>query len=257
MDDKLNKLDISDLFRRDGFLGGIRVKSHSEADFIRSEWDRLEVNENVRSAGYSTTHSRHLDQRFVWELAADSAILDLVQQLIGPNIMLFGTRFFCKYGPDNNFHVQWHQDLDSWGLEPPLALTVWYAIDASDEENGCMQVIPGSHGTGLRSHDTRAPVDGNLLGRGQRLHLDVTEARSARPVILCPGEISIHHGALLHASMPNRSARRRCGLAIRYVPTHVRQCPELTKSPPSRAILVRGVDEEKHFGVHPRPFTND
>jgi ectoine hydroxylase-related dioxygenase (phytanoyl-CoA dioxygenase family) len=117
-----------------------------------------------------------------------------------------------------------------------------------------MQVIPGSHRDGLREHDTDNPEVGNLLGRGQRLALDGAERTAAQAVPLDAGEISIHHGALLHASLSNGSASRRCGLAIRYVPTYVRQDASLAKSPPSEAILVRGVDEEGHFGTHRRPF---
>jgi ectoine hydroxylase-related dioxygenase (phytanoyl-CoA dioxygenase family) len=190
----------------------------------------------------------------VWDLATAPAILDCVEPLVGPDILLFGSRFFCKYGPDTSHRVSWHQDLDSWGLEPPVAVTVWYAIDRSDEENGCMQVIPGSHrGAPLRKHRTGAD-EGNMLGRGQHLRLDGQEVASARPVVLDPGEISIHDGALMHASMPNATDRRRCGLAIRYVPCHVRQRADLAKSPLSAAILVRGQDRQRHFGRHPRPF---
>jgi non-heme Fe2+,alpha-ketoglutarate-dependent halogenase len=242
-------------FEEDGVVSGIRVRTAGEAEAIRASWNELEAAEDMRRNGYSTVHSRHLDQRFVWDLASDPVILQHVAALMGPDILLFGTRFFCKYGPDTGYHVSWHQDLDSWGLLPPVALTVWYAIDRSDEENGCVQVIPGSHRDGLREHDTQQPEGGNLLGRGQRLGLAETEQRKARPIILEAGEMSIHHGALVHASLANRSARRRCGLAIRYVPTYVRQIADLAKSPPAQAILVHGVDRERHFGVHPRPFS--
>lgn len=241
-------------FRRDGYLTGIRVKSRADAAAVRGAWEAFEAQEGFEAAGYSTEHSRHLDRQWVWDLAVDEGILDIVESLIGPDILLFGTRFFCKYGPDYNYRVSWHQDIDSWGLEPPVALTVWYAIDRSDEENGCMQVIPGSHRAALREHDTTTLEDGNLLGRGQHLVVDSAEAARARSIVLEPGEISVHDAAVVHASVPNGSTRRRCGLAIRYVPTHVRQVRELAKSPLSKAILVRGHDEQRHFGVHPQPF---
>jgi ectoine hydroxylase-related dioxygenase (phytanoyl-CoA dioxygenase family) len=244
--------DFVESFHAQGFVSGIRVKDQQGADVIRAHWDALEVAEDLRASGYSTTHSRHLDQRFVWELACDPKILDPVEALIGENVLLFGTRFFCKYGDSGQHRVSWHQDLDSWALTPPVALTVWYAIDDSAEHNGCMQVIPGSHRAELRQHDTSAD-DGNILGRGQHLHLSAEEEASAVPVVLEAGEISIHDGALLHASLPNRSSRRRCGLAIRYVPAHVRQHADLAKSPPSKAILVRGRDHAKNFGVNLAP----
>ncbi|KAA9381409.1 phytanoyl-CoA dioxygenase family protein [Microbispora cellulosiformans] len=244
--------DFVESFRVQGFVSGIRVRDRQGADAVRECWDALEAAEDLPANGYSTTHSRHLDQRFVWDLACDPKILDPVEALIGENILLFGTRFFCKYGDSGRHRVSWHQDLDSWALTPPVAVTVWYAVDDSTEQNGCMQVIPGSHRAELRRHDTTAD-NGNILGRGQHLHLTEEEKASAVPVVLNAGEISIHDGALLHASMPNLSNRRRCGLAIRYVPAHVRQHADLAKSPPSKAILVRGCDRVKNFGVNHAP----
>jgi non-haem Fe2+, alpha-ketoglutarate-dependent halogenase len=241
-------------FRDRGFVGPIRVKEPAAAARIRERWDELEHAEKLRAGGYTTTHSRHLDQRFVWDLATDTAILDAVETLIGADILLFGSRFFCKYGEDGEHRVSWHQDLDSWALVPPVAVTVWYAVDRSDEENGCMRVIPRSHRWPLRAHDTTGD-HGNMLGRGQHLDLTEQETATAVPVVLDPGEISIHDGALVHASAANTSRRRRCGLAIRYVPSHVRQRPDLAKSPPSKAILVRGHDGEKNFGDNPPPFS--
>ncbi|MEU6743659.1 phytanoyl-CoA dioxygenase family protein [Streptosporangium sandarakinum] len=243
-----------DSFHTRGFIPRIKVKDEAEAEKVRQEWNALETREGLRGEAYSTTHSRHLDQRFVWELVRDPAILDAVEPLIGPDILLFGTRFFCKYGGDRHHRVSWHQDLDSWGLEPPIALTVWYAVDESDEGNGCMLVLPGSHRGRLREHDTSADA-GNMLGRGQHLDLGEKEVAAAVPIVLAPGEISIHDGALVHASMPNESARRRCGLAIRYVPTRVRQRADLAKSPLSKAVLVRGRDDAMNFGANPPPFT--
>ena len=239
-------------FQALGFVKGIDVHSAASAADVCSAWNELEAAEGLRDQGYSTAHSRHLDQRFVWELAVNSTILDSVESLIGPDILLFGTRFFCKYGPYGGHRVSWHQDLDSWGLVPPTALTVWYAIDDSDEWNGCMQVIPGSHRSGLRNHLTSSD-EGSMLGRGQHLELSPAESANAVPVVLKAGQISIHDGGLLHASMANRSTRRRCGLAIRYVPSHVRQDATLAHSPLAKAILVRGEDRARNFGANPVP----
>lgn len=91
--------EFAEEFQRQGFVEGIRVRDCGAADLVRAQWDELEPEEDVQAAGYSTMHSRHLDRRFVWNLATDPAILDHVEQQIGPDILLFGTRFFCKYGP--------------------------------------------------------------------------------------------------------------------------------------------------------------
>jgi ectoine hydroxylase-related dioxygenase (phytanoyl-CoA dioxygenase family) len=174
--------------------------------------------------------------------------------MIGPNILLFGSRFFCKYGPDEKF-VSWHQDVypETWGLEPPVEVTVWYAIDDCDRENGCMYMIPGSHLRGIKEHRPSGRP-GNLLRLDQEVEVSEQDRASSVEVTLRSGEVSFHHGATLHSSGPNHSSRRRCGLALRYVPTYVRQQPKRSDQPRARAILVRGVDDEKHFGDNPWPF---
>src|SRR5207248_1920795 len=134
-----------------------------------------------------------------------------------------------------------------WGLEPPCALTVWYAVDDSDRENGCMRIIPGSHGEGIRAHGT-AQQEGNLLSINQEVPVTPAEEQSACDLILHAGEVSIHDGALIHGSLPNRSNRRRCGLTLRYVPTTVKPIALNSMGKRWNAVLVRGCDEYNHFG---------
>lgn len=140
---------------------------------------------------------------------------------MGPNLLLMGTHFFCKYGPTDAF-VAWHQDVTYWGLEPQLAVTAWYAVDDSDAENGCLQVIPGTHKSGIRAHG-KSDVSGNLLSINQELPVEPSEAESFVNVELTAGQMSLHHGLLIHGSQPNCSSRRRCGLAMVYIPTSVRR----------------------------------
>ena len=142
--------------------------------------------------------------------------------------------------------MSWHQDAAYWGLEPEEVVTAWVALSPSNAESGCMKVLPGSHFDSHIPHrDTFAA--NNLLTRGQEIAVDVDEARAVS-MPLEPGEMSLHHIRLVHGSAPNHSADRRIGLAIRYLPTHVRQ----TKNRDS-AMLVRGVDEFRHFDLEPRP----
>ena len=88
----------------------------------------------------------HFKEEFIWEMSTDPRLLDMIQSLLGENIVLLATQFFCKYPNMETKHfVAWHQDVTYWGLEPPEALTAWIAIDNSNTENGCMRVIPSSH----------------------------------------------------------------------------------------------------------------
>lgn len=140
-------------------------------------------------------------------------ILDMVEQLIGPDIILWGSQMFCKPGGDGKI-VPWHQDGQYWPLRPLATLTVRVAIDGSTPENGCMRYLPGSHRTTeIRRHNVVKRDDYAL---GQELP-DVDEGQ-ARDVVLEPGQISLHDVYMVHGSAANRSSRRRADYAIRYMP---------------------------------------
>lgn len=263
-------LDLAQQFQRDGYVSPIRIHPAAEADRVRTEFDALEQREGREKCQIGLV-DRHFDTRFVWDLATHPAVLDAVEAVMGPDVMLLATHFFCKYpsaaAPEAPPHweesrkqsaagagrfVAWHQDVTYWGLEPPFALTAWYAVDDSDVENGCMRVIPGTH-QAIREHGSSAQA-GNLLSINQEV--PVTAEEQARAVDLClrAGEISLHHGVLIHGSNPNSSARRRCGLTIRFVPPHVRVVAENSVNRPWEAILVRGEDRYGHFTPRPLPF---
>ncbi len=232
-------------FTAEGYLARIKVAEPAEAQGYRALFDKLEASEGREMAQIGLL-DRHFDQPFIMELATRTNVLDSVQALLGPNILLLATHFFCKYGPDTKY-VAWHQDVTYWGLEPPKALTVWYAVDDSDVENGCMRVIPRSHARGIRDHG-KADAVGNLLSINQEVSVSEAESAGAVDLELQAGEASIHDGMAIHCSMPNRSSRRRCGLTLRYVPTSVKPVTAESMSKRWKAILVRGVDEYNHFG---------
>lgn len=238
-------------YQTSGYLSGIGIAESEDALRYRTAFDVLEAQEGKAKAQIGLL-DRHFDQPFIWELATNPRILDCVESLVGPDFLLLATHFFCKYGPDDKF-VAWHQDATYWGLEPPQALTVWYAVDDSDVENGCMRVIPGSHQGGLRQHG-KAELQGNLLSINQEVPVTAEEERSAVDLVLRAGQVSIHDGWLIHGSLPNRSLRRRCGLTLRYVPTSVKPIELNSMGKRWKPILVRGIDREKNFGDCPPPF---
>jgi non-heme Fe2+,alpha-ketoglutarate-dependent halogenase len=238
-------------FQRDGYVSPIRVHNATTATGVRTAFDTLEAREGREKCQIGLL-DRHFDEAFVREIATHPAILDAVEAVLGPNILLLATHFFCKYPSASDAperFVAWHQDVTYWGLEPPLALTAWYAVDDSDAENGCMRVIPGTH-HGIRQHGT-SRRGGNLLSINQEIPVPAEEEARAADLPLHAGEISLHHGMLIHGSNPNRSSRRRCGLTIRYVPPHVRVVAENSQKRPWRAVLVRGEDHYGHFADAP------
>jgi len=227
-----------------GYYAPVRALSTIEAAEVRR---RLEEYERV-GGGLSgpLRHKTHLLFTWLNDLIRHPGILDAVEDLIGPNILCWGTSFFIKEAHNPSF-VSWHQDSTYWGLEPPDIVTAWIAISESTLENGAMRVIPDSHnGEQMMHRDTFA--SNNLLSRGQEIAVDVDGERAV-DLVLQPGEMSLHHVRLIHGSEPNPSARRRIGFAIRYLPTHVRQ----TVGERDFATLVRGVDTYHNFDVEQCP----
>jgi non-heme Fe2+,alpha-ketoglutarate-dependent halogenase len=231
-------------YRMNGFLTGLPIADTTAALGHRRLFDTLETEEGREKCRIGLL-DRHFDKRFIWEIATNPRILDAIESLLGPNLLLMATHFFCKYGEEETF-VAWHQDATYWGLQPPQTITAWYAIDDSDCENGCMRVIPGTHLGGIREHG-KSNTAGNLLSINQEVPVTPDEEARATDLILKAGEISIHDGALIHGSLPNRSTRRRCGLTLRYVPTSVKPIALNSMGKRWNPTLVRGEDRERNF----------
>ncbi len=231
-------------YHDDGYYAPVRALTTARAAEIRG---LLEDNEAQNPAlRKMLSQKAHLVFTWLDAVIRDPGILDAVEDIIGPNILCWGSGFFIKDAHDASF-VSWHQDSTYWGLEPPDIVTAWVAFSESTVENGAMRVIPGSHKLDQLAHrDTFAAE--NLLSRGQEVAVDVDE-RQAVALELQPGEISLHHVRLIHGSEPNPSAKRRIGYAIRYLPTHVRQ----TAATQDSATLVRGEDRYGNFAPEQRP----
>lgn len=242
---------LAEEYQKNGFLTGIQVADNSETTHFRKEYDALEAEVGPEKCEIGLI-DWHFDYRFIWDLAIHPKIVDVIEALIGPDVMLLATHFFCKYGPKEKF-VAWHQDVTYWGLEPPDAVTAWYAIDDSDTGNGCMRVIPGSHHHGVQEHGT-SEQEGNLLSINQEVPVSDSDAENAVDLVLKAGEMSIHHGKIIHGSLPNHSKRRRCGLTIRYIPPSVKQADDNSLKRPWKPILLRGADHFQNFTTVPNPF---
>jgi Phytanoyl-CoA dioxygenase (PhyH) len=155
------------------------------------------------------THAEFLD------FARTPALLDLVAGVLGPDIILWGAHVFCKPAGDG-LEIPWHQDGQYWPIRPLATCTVWVALDDSTPENGCMRFIPGSHRTRTLYHHRLAERPD--LALNQVVREDQFDEATARDVVLEAGQLSMHDVYLIHGSRANRSARRRAGFAIRYMP---------------------------------------
>lgn len=241
---KILTSDAVATYQREGCYFPVPVLSREEAARYRADLEQHEAKTGKPLQG-NWRHKSHL--LFTWAdaLVHHPRILDAVEDVIGPDILCWTTNFFIKEANSPGF-VSWHQDSTYWGLDPDDVITAWVAFTDVTPENGYMQFIPGTHRVDQLPHLDTFHKD-NLLSRGQEIAVEVDKSKAVG-IGLKAGEMSLHHIKLVHGSDANRSNDRRIGLAIRYIPTYVRQ----TKVRDS-AMLVRGVDTYKNFDYEPRP----
>jgi hypothetical protein len=245
---KLLNRDQQAAFERDGFCHPIRALSAEDAAAYRG---RFEAYETVNGGWYEMSKGQKLYLLQTWaaELAANARVLDAVEDVLGPDLFVWGLSLFVKDAGDPGY-VSWHQDSTYWGLDKPDVVTAWIALSPATRESGCMKMWPASHRLEQLPHtDTLAKH--NLLTRGQEIAVAVDESQ-ARYIELQPGELSLHHVRTVHGSAPNRSRDRRIGVAVRYIAPHVRQVNGSQDS----AWLVRGEDRHGNF-IHETPPARD
>jgi len=226
--------EILDRYQRDGVVFPIRVLSHDEVVEFRQELE-LVAGERPRRL-----EQLHLSFPWAYRLASHEKVLDVVEKVIGPEILVF-------YKPPHDAgYASWHQDsvYSGWHLTP--SVSAWIALTVSEPANGCMRVIPGTHKQGVLEHDNIQ--DPNLLNkRGERLRMDVDESQAV-DVVLKPGEMSLHHTNIVHGSNANTSDGPRIGFIVRFV----------TNASPNRerpVMRVRGNADCSHLRLAPPPVS--
>jgi non-haem Fe2+, alpha-ketoglutarate-dependent halogenase len=233
-----------DQYDRNGIATPLSVLTEAEATAIGEKVLAVRQSGDEDTAQALNTSPHYL---FPWlcDLATHNDVLDAVEKILGPDLLIWSSQFFTK-DPGDGGYVSWHQDSTYWGLEPNTITTAWIALTPSNRESGCMQVAPGSHNLNQLPHKDTFE-EGNLLSRGQEIQVDVSKMETL-DVVLKPGEMSLHHVQLVHGSEPNTSSLPRMGFVVRYIPTSVRQIGGRT-----RAMLVRGQDTFNHFELTDPP----
>ena len=221
-----------------GFLHSIPVLSPPEVARFRAE-----IEETCRALGGRVTRldGPHLFFRWAWELSTHPRVLDCMEQLIGPNILLKSTRLFYKFGNSDSF-VGWHQDGITEALKEAHVPAIWLGLTPATAENGCLRVVPRSHRLGLIPHANRPNPD-NLTTQGATAQIEID---APQDVVMRAGEMSLHHPLTLHASNPNRSGESRIGFSATY------STPALTASRTAVA-WVRGDGPRDHFRIIDKP----
>jgi chlorinating enzyme len=234
-------------YHRTGYHFPIQALTQAEVKDFRGKLEAYEAQSGGPIKG-EMRHRSHVLFTWINDVIRHPRILDAVEDVFGPNILCWNTSFFIKEPRDPGY-VSWHQDATYWGLSSPDVMTVWIALSPANKVSGCMKFIAGTHKEQVKHADTFHK--NNLLTRGQEIAVDVDENKAVY-VELEPGQASMHHVLLFHGSAPNQSDDRRIGLAIRYVPTHVRQAVGTR----DWATLVRGVDNHHNFEPEPRPTSD-
>ena len=241
----LSRDDIA-RFNRDGYLAPIRIFDRREIESIRSYFDELLSRVLGEGKDSYSISSAHLLHGRVFDVLTDRRLVAVMRDLLGQNVIAWGSHFFCKL-PRDPKSVAWHQDASYWPLTPSKTATAWLAIDDADVENGCMRFIPGSHLHGHIPYRKSAAGEGNVLD--QTVDDALKYGREPVDVVLAAGEISIHSDLLLHGSAANHSPRRRCGLTLRYCAAEVRAHLDWNQ----KGIIVSGTDPAGHWSNRRRP----
>jgi non-haem Fe2+, alpha-ketoglutarate-dependent halogenase len=208
MANKLSRTQITQ-YERQGIVFPIKALSSEEVSYFNSEFEAL-----IKHCGLQRRlYNLHLFFEWDHRLATHDAVLDAIQDVLGGDIWVYSTLVFYN-PPRDSGYVSWHQDSFYSGLNLTPSVSAWIALTQSDSANGCMRVIPKSHGKGLLNR-IDAGDESNLLRRGEQAPT-VNEA-DALDVVLQPGEMSLHHSAILHRSNPNTSGAPRIGFIVRFV----------------------------------------
>lgn len=237
-------------FNESGFIEKLHLFDSTEADLHRRRFDALldEFQRRERDAYAINGYQTRID--FIWDIATHPLLLDHIEDLIGPNIVLWGSHYFCKMPSDQRV-VPFHQDATYWPFRPFKTVTVWLAVDDVSLDTGPMCFLPGSHLHGKLEWQQRTD---NVV-----LELEVEDyARfgEPHPLLMTAGQFSLHTDLLVHGSSRNESDVRRCGLTLRYVPPDVRLIDERYANWTNSAMICRGEDASGYWREQPRPSSS-
>ena len=239
--------DQVERYARDGYLLGLpRIYTAQE---MQAHNARLAELMTLLEPGETAKDIRewHETSRWLYDICMDDRILDLVEGILGPDFYLWASSFFIKE-PHSKDTVGWHQDAYYWPMAPHHSVTVWLAFTDVDEGNAALQIVPGSHESGVIKHKRTEGTDSVI-------HLELESGTfseaSAVSLVMPAGHVSMHDDRAVHGSPANHSDRRRTGLTIRYSGTDVKN--DLSVNPHFKTYLCRGRDAFGHnpVGVPP------
>jgi hypothetical protein len=235
-------------YRHDGYLYPLPGLSAAELAECNGGLARFEtwLDQPVNQSDRRWRSAPYVTMPWADKLARNPRVLDAVESLIGPDILVYTATFFIKEADSPTF-AAWHQDATYFGLTPHEHVTAWVAFSEAGEEAGCMEVV-SAKGQPRQLHHAALRLEHSINGGGQAIVERFYEG-GGEMMALKAGEFSLHHTLCCHRSAPNRSKHRRVGLGISYIPAHCR----VTGSVRMCARLVRGRDTGGNFDLIPPP----
>jgi hypothetical protein len=227
-------------YREDGLVFPIQVLMPEEAQIYRRACDDLEASLGGRPR---TIDVRQMHLHFPWAyaLATHPRVLDAVEDLLGPDLLVWTTELFAKHPHDGSVSIGWHRDRPYMGFDSATTTTAWIALGESSPANGCMRAVPGP---GRRNSTAPARPGGRIVPE--------VDEKAAVDVVLAAGEMSLHDADIPHGSGPNRSDQKRVGFAIRYVTPASRP-----RGDRPTVVVARGHAAGDQFRVVDPPDTSD
>uniref|UniRef100_A0A7M5VDV9 Phytanoyl-CoA dioxygenase n=1 Tax=Clytia hemisphaerica TaxID=252671 RepID=A0A7M5VDV9_9CNID len=252
---------IGQSFKENGYYTPISILTAEEAAKTLQNFNLYKdtVGTNGKIIG-DFRFQGHLLMKWVWDLIRHPKIVSVVKEALDTeNILCWGTDFNIKPGKSQGYFT-WHQDATYCGLTPiNKMLTAWIAITPSTTESGCLCFLPKTHSKRLDHIEKQQ--EHNMLSLGQEIaDQNFIEKRLSTQVYaeLVPGQMSLHHSYMVHASGPNETETPRIGLAIRYLAAEVRKEPRFPSM--ERVTLISGIKQHDFFEYEHAPvedFSDD
>ena len=237
--------DIKTHFFEKGFVYPFKALDINEADLIKQDY--ISYYENINSASEKIEHKTKSHLLFDWaqKIVFNKNILDTVTSILGKDIVAWNSLIFLKE-PGSKKFVSYHQDQNYWNIQMDKGMTVQVALSESSIENGCLQILPGSHKKNYNHFDKKDT--NNLLARGQEVKLSEKENNNLENIILKPGEFCAFHGNIVHGSKINTTNDYRFLFSIRYLTPDNKIDEKLYYN---YSTLVNGEDNYEYFKMEP------
>jgi ectoine hydroxylase-related dioxygenase (phytanoyl-CoA dioxygenase family) len=231
-------------YRYNGFLYPLPALTPEEVEACLAGLGRLEAELGCHVADADVKWRSHAYAHSPWvnELVRHPRILDAVEDVIGPDILVWTSTFFIKE-PGSKTFAAWHQDGAFFGLEPHEQVCAWVALTDASREAGCMEMLSGKGAPKMLHHEAMGIA--NSINRAGQTIVENFDKRSPTAMALQAGEFSLHHELAVHRSAPNHAPHRRIGIGLNYLPTHVKVNGPVRL----KAMLARGEDRYGYWDL--------